>query len=89
MSPLSWKDTPGSDEWDRVITPLSGTKTDGFLMLSSSERVTETEDIENFREVLRVELRVDRLEMTDDDESFLLICEVRLLAGDRQAASLP
>lgn len=85
MSPLSRRDTPGSDEWDSVVTPHSGSNTDGLLTFSSSERVTETEDIENFREVLRV----DRLETTDDDESFLLICEVKLLTGDRQATSLP
>lgn len=68
------------------MTPHSGSKTDEFLTFwSSPERVTETADVENFSEVLRV----DRFETTDEDESFLLICEVKLSTEDKQDVSVP
>lgn len=50
------------------MIPASGSKTDGLLVSRLSGRVTEKEDDENFKE----EVRVDRFETTEEDESFLL-----------------
>ncbi|MPC17546.1 hypothetical protein E2C01_010407 [Portunus trituberculatus] len=51
-------------------------------MMGSSPRSIENEDFENLREVLSV----DRLETIDEDESFLLTCDVRLPSGARQVS---
>lgn len=68
-----------------MVMPPSCSKTDGLFVSRSSGRSIENDDLENFRDVLSV----DRFETIDEEESFLLTCDVRLPIGTKQVSLAP